>query len=391
MIKHCSSVKDVIKKYGLAVSFLCICSSIQAQENPLERSLTLTIDQVKVEDALFLISQTGGFNFCYNSKLISTDSLVNVHAKGGSVETILKELLGSEMRFINVGNHVVIRRKPPEIESTMGSVTISGFVVDDRSGNQISGVTVFEDFQRRTYKADEQGKFSFTLPKTIRSVALNLSRPGYRDTSIVVLPKENARIIIGLSLLSVSEPIETRIPEEVSVNQAKDPGSDEFISQPQNEMAQFNRNKLVPIQFSLVPMVGTNGLNKIGTDNYLSVNIVAGLTKGLNGLEVGVLLNATRRQMYGIQVSGAANITGTDAMGVQSAMVFNYVGERFFGLQVGGVGNHVRGDFTGAQFSMGYNLSLSNFEGWQMTGGANYVSKNFKGVQMAAGANIVTG
>jgi hypothetical protein len=352
----------------------------QAQENPLERKLSLSIEQVKLEDALFLISETGAFNFCYNSTLIEGRKPVNVQVNGKAVSAILSDLFGEQMDFLPVGNHIIIRKRVvTESIQTEQQVEISGLVIDDWSGQRLANVTVFEDFRKKAVQTDEQGRFSFKLPGTIRSVALSLSKVGYMDTSIVILPQKSMRLIVGMARVGVSGPVAVRTPGEIRLN-----GSETFADMPlpptDEQPKTFRPKTPTPVQISAFPMVGSNGINKIGTDNYFSFNVFAGLTKGVKGVELGSVANVNREQMYGFQVAGAANIVGTDVKGWQLTSGYNYVKGDATGVQTSGIGNHVVGSMVGWQYSMGINIVQGEAEGLQMTGLLNYARK-IKGVQ----------
>ena len=352
-----------------------------AQENPLERRLTLKVENVRLDDALYIIGQTGGFNFCYNSNLIDKDSLVSIDGVEVLTSEMLSNLLEDDLELMAVGNHIVIRKKvvPVQGSELVGQVTISGFIIDDWSGERMNGVTVFEDYQRQSLQTDGNGKFSISVPKSIRSIALNLSHPAYRDTSFVIVPKSSKRVIVGMSPKAIIEEIPQNQPV-LRVPVSRDSTDNSQLLEPLEEIQVFENQRKVPAQISFVPLVGSNGISRIGTDNYVSLNILGGMTKGTKGLEIGGALNINRKQMYGIQISGAANIVGTDMYGWQNTAGYNYVGRDAIGFQIGGVANHVRRNFEGWQFSMGANITEGQMDGLQMATLFNYARK-VNGVQ----------
>ena len=366
----------------LPVFFLITLASI-AQVSPLNKRLTLNIEQVRMEDALFLISETGGFNFCYNSDLIPKDSIVNVSALEGQVGPLLVRMLGNGVDFISVGNHIVIRKKEKRIEVSdiVKEVEISGFIIDDATGNRMTEVTVFEDYQRRTYRTDSIGKFSFKLPSSIRSVALSVNYHGYFDTSLVIVPNRNMRLIIGISPKPAERKMKEASPIEI-VRVRKDlTAADELILNLSSQERAIPTKKYFPAQISLLPLVGSNGIMQIGTDNYFSLNIFGGMTKGTKGLEIGGALNINRQQMHGLQIGGAANITGTDVKGMQITAGYNYAGNDAVGWQFSGVGNHVKRNMNGIQLSFGTNIVGNEARGMQISPLVNYARK-IKGVQL---------
>lgn len=359
---------------------LCFGTACFAQENPLERRLSLTIEQVKLEDALFLISETGSFNFCYNSKLIEAEKLVDVNAADQPVSSILQKLFGNGMDLVPVGNHIIIRKKI--VQSAVQpeqQIEVSGLVIDDHSGQRIPNVTVFEDFRKKAVQTDANGRFSFQLPNSIRSVALSFSKSGYIDTSIVIIPQKSMRLIVGVAREGVIGPVAVIPPTEVAGN-ASETASDTLAIIEMPKAEQRKPKRTVPVQISAFPMVGSNGINQFGTDNYFSLNVFAGITKGVKGVELGGVANVNLENMYGLQVAGAANVVGADVKGFQLASGYNYVGQDAVGFQMSAGGNHAKRNMKGWQFSLGTNIVENEMRGLQMTALVNYARK-IKGVQ----------
>lgn len=369
------AIKHILLAFLLSFSAVC-----RGQENPLERRLSLTIEQVKLEDALFLISETGSFNFCYNSKLVKAEKLVDVNAADEPVSSILKKLFGDELDLVPVGNHVILRKKI--VQSAVQperQIEISGLVIDDHSGQRIPNVTVFEDFRKKVVQTDANGRFSIQLPSSIRSVALSFGKSGYIDTSIVIIPQKSMRLIVGVAREGVIGPVEV-IPPTALVAGGSEPDQNppSTTENPASETRKPRRT--VPVQISVFPMVGSNGINQFGTDNYFSLNVFAGMTKGVKGFELGGVANVNLENMYGLQIAGAANVVGADAKGFQIATDYNYVAQDAVGFQIAGGGNHAKRNMKGWQLSLGANIVENEAAGLQMTALVNYARK-IKGVQ----------
>lgn len=89
-----------------------------------------------------------------------------------------------------------------------------------------------------------------------------------------------------------------------------------------------------PAQITFIYPMGSNGIDSITQSNELSLNILAGLNGGLNGVEVGSILNYNNGPVKGVQVSGVANITKGTTDGVAIAGVLNLSTEASSGIQV---------------------------------------------------------
>jgi hypothetical protein len=125
-------------------------------------------------------------------------------------------------------------------------------------------------------------------------------------------------------------------------------------------------------QLSVLPFVGTNGLESDEITNRLSVNILAGYNGGVNGTEVAGLLNVLRRDMKGVQWSGVGNLVQGQMLGTQISLlgVNTNIG-KVQGLQIAGTANIVFDDMTGLQLAGFGNVGFGNIRGWQAAAGFN--------------------
>lgn len=183
------------------------------------------------------------------------------------------------------------------------------------------------------------------------------------------------------------------------------------IAQNDNELYYETR----PFQVTFVTPLGTNGAQSSRIINKLSLNILAGYNGGVDGFEIGSVLNLTDDYVKGVQVSGFGNITGglTEAIqiagfmnlnkykltGVQVAGFINYGDDYCRAVQVGGFANLSAG-LNGIQVSGFVNIAneadgiqvggflngADNFEGVQVAGFLN-ATDNFNGVQVAGFLN----
>lgn len=158
---------------------------------------------------------------------------------------------------------------------------------------------------------------------------------------------------------------------------------------------------------SLVPGMGTNGLNPGGYYNGISFNATVDYSAGNNILGVAGFSNFSRYSAYGIQLAGILNLVGGDMYQQKRAAGMSNADLKspFFGVQVAGVGNLVTGDASGFQGAL-VNMVGGNSAGWQLGGlsnmsagsasGAqtsaffNYSGRSFSGIQFAA-VNLTQG
>jgi hypothetical protein len=146
----------------------------------------------------------------------------------------------------------------------------------------------------------------------------------------------------------------------------------------------------VPVQVTLIPPAGTNGLRAASTINRFSLNIIAGYAAGLEGLEFGGLANINRDFMTGVQFAGLTNITGGKATGVQFAGFANINAEETEAVQFSGFSNINNGATKGLQAAGFMNLTRNESKTVQLAGFGNF-SHTVEGVQVAGFSNISSG
>lgn len=130
-----------------------------------------------------------------------------------------------------------------------------------------------------------------------------------------------------------------------------------------------------PFQLTFVTPMGTNGIQAPKITNRVSLNVLAGVSRGLKGFEAGTLANILLKDAEGVQVVGFSNVVLGKVTGAQFAGYANYSG----------------GDHTGVAGAGFCNVNLGALRGAQIAGMVNYNRKGVTGAQIAAYANVTTG
>lgn len=181
-----------------------------------------------------------------------------------------------------------------------------------------------------------------------------------------------------------------------------------------NDTAPLKKNVLVkdttttcPAQFGFFYPLGSNGVQSPTIENNFSVNALFGVNGGVDGAEIGGLVNVNRGKVDGIQIGGIANITsgytnGTaiagiinmtsdSANGLIIAGISNVVGDKSNGFHIAGISNTTNGDFMGGQVGGITNLNNGRVDGFQIAGIMNVSNGDLNGIQIGGIANIVHG
>lgn len=158
-------------------------------------------------------------------------------------------------------------------------------------------------------------------------------------------------------------------------------------------------NTIRPFQISFIPFFGTNGAQSGEFINCFSLNILAGYSGGVNGFELGGLVNMDRYDVNACQIAGIGNLVAGSTRGFQCGGIFN-LSRQMTGSQVAGILNRAT-DANGVQISGLTNLAeqgrITQIAGLtnatrgtsrvQIAGLSNTCSKN-EAIQIAGLANI---
>jgi hypothetical protein len=137
--------------------------------------------------------------------------------------------------------------------------------------------------------------------------------------------------------------------------------------------------KTRPAQVTFAYPIGSSGMSSFKYSNNFSFNILYGLNGGVNGVEIGSLLNYNKGEVKGFQLSGILNINIGLSKGFLLSGVSNVCGDSTSGLLLSGVLNYSKGNSTGLHLAT-INISANQFNGFQL-GVVNY-AKKIKGVQL---------
>ncbi len=142
-----------------------------------------------------------------------------------------------------------------------------------------------------------------------------------------------------------------------------------------------------PFQFSFIYPVGTYGVNSGKLEFRSSINLISGVTGGIDGAEFSGFSSYTNGNLRGFQASGFSNVVKGEMAGTQMSGFANAVKEKSKGGQFSGFSNVAGADFDGLQATGFYNVVRGNVRGYQISGFGNLVTESLKGVQISGFAN----
>ena len=389
----------MLHKILLRVAVLCCCSlgillPLRAADI-LNQRIDVAFYQTPLPEALREVAQKGKFEWSYNSNILNAGRQVTLLAKSTTVREVLLQVLGDEYSFKQSGDYLILKRlKKPEQK-------VSGYLSDKTTGKKVPNATIYDKETLKSTVTDADGYYE--LPVGSRS-QLVVSKLAYHDTVLQVSSQSPRFLKIELKPDTVppagSTPWEsikkdlTKVPSEMA----------EFFNlgaQKVNEMNLGKDSLHRVFQVSFLPNIGTNHRLSGSVSNALSLNILAGYSRGVDAFEVAGVGNVTRQDVRGAQVAGVFNHVGGKVTGVQASGVYNSAGgtvagvqtagfgnwaDTLYGVQAGGFGNFARTSAS-VQVAGFLNISGKGNKGFQAAGFLNQTQSGSSSIQVSGFMN----
>ena len=380
-----------VEKLILIFFLLLFFHSAFAQVPVLKREVSMSLENASLEKVLVILADEADFNFSYNSKIINVDTLLSLHVENSAVKDVLVTILDQETTYRVSGNHLILIKEIPKGERDKKNIKyeIKGYIYDAESGEALVNVSVYDPAGLVAALSDSMGYYNLTVPTKYEQLNLFYSKKNFYDTLIIVSPS-NQSIDIRMARQYPDydvPPIESLQPsaytpvEEVGIVQ-------KFVARDQRVQAEnIDITETRIGQISIWPNVGTNLKMSGQVENRLSLNILAGYSAGVKGVEVGGLVNIDRKNVSGLQVAGLGNVVGGTTTGAQISGIFNNNRQDVKGVQLTGISNVILDTMRGAQIAGISNVLRGTMHGWQVAGISNFTTESVDGVQISGISN----
>ena len=367
-------------------------ATLHAQSSYLSRKVSVNLPSCSLEVALDEIAKAGNFRFSYDADLIPANRQVTVKAQNMQVNALLKEMLGKDVRPREVGNHVILVRNRSEAnkKQPFPVITITGIIRDAADRKPLANATIYETGSKRSAISAGNGTFRLVIPSGRKTGGISFTKSGYADTVIFVRQVENQHVDLLLRPLDGGLNRVSVLPGSLMISSTDSFGLVRWLVPHESMVNAQNLEDRTTrtFQASVIPYIGTNWKVTGSITNRFSLNLLAGYTGGLSGIEVGGLLNITRNRIRGLQIGGLGNIVGGTGKGWQIAGLFNFDLGKFDGVQIGGLFNYVPDTIIGVQIGGLANILSGQIKGVQVAGLANIVTHNCDGWQIAGLMNL---
>ena len=223
-------IKQIGSLLILSLSFL-----IQAWgQSPLNRNVSIEISRQRLDNVLEILSNKGNFYFSYNSSIIKKDSIVSFSVSNRTVRQVLDLLLPDHYEFRESGNYIIIRKAPITITLVTNKAatqenfyTVSGYVLDDETGEWIRYASIYEKNMLVSAMTNESGFFKLRLKKKSGLAAITVSKEFYHDTTVMVDAGYSQQITVTIvpvtsGSLTVIGPDDYFAPEQLKLRVRSD-------------------------------------------------------------------------------------------------------------------------------------------------------------------------
>lgn len=322
-------------------------NALFAQVAIMERRVTIQYFNVELEEALEGISKDYDVNFTYSIDRISVDQIVSADVENIPLSLALEELLEeTDITYASIGDQVILK-------------------VDVGKRKLLAE-------RRAQEKAVSKSKRE--PPQWVKQNVTILLQIASYDSPTKYLEEP----AYEMGIYPVWDPFYYNVTLEEEIEFFVD---DIFDESPDGE-------KLA--QITLFGNVGTNMNNNFTTTNKISANILWGHNGGVNGTEVGGLVNSVVNDVKGIQIAGIGNVVGGEVEGTQVGGVFNVNRGTTKGIQAAGILN-VGKEIKGVQVAGILNVARKGSVGIQTAGITNIAGRESKGGMQVSGILNVNG
>lgn len=305
-------------RYCLILILLIGLTHKSYSQSLLQKKVNIDADKFVLHDIFTLLTAQTGALFSYNPQEVNSSQIISYKADNLPLLKVLEDLLHPSVLIKERGRYVILTKEG------------AADVLDN----------IAEHAQRKEVLSE------------IRKISLydsgNLPQVCHSSTKFKndeQMKKEIAALMLVLATATVN------VDKLAAQEQTQPKAKSEKQAGPLAEK---------PFQVSFISPLGTDGMNSPKNTYKFSLNLLGGVTGGLNGLEFGGLYNINKYKTYGAQFAGIFNYTDT-LRGFQWAGIGNIAKNGKSVFQVAGIfnfKNHSEGN-TSTQIAGIGNLSLS--------------------------------
>lgn len=203
---------DYIAHRYLLVLIFALCLYERTAANPKEEPLfTLEMKQASVEKAFKEIERQSSYRVLYYTDVLKTAHAITISVKNASLHTVLDIIAeGQPFDYELKGKRIVLTPKKSNTQKLPAeavidtTITVSGSVRDEKTGQPLEGVTIMEKGTQNGTVTDQQGHFALKSPSGSKTV-LQIRNIGYETRDILLGNQTNLNIGLKPSISNIKE------------------------------------------------------------------------------------------------------------------------------------------------------------------------------------------
>jgi hypothetical protein len=367
-----------------------------AQSVPaLERVITISLVNERMESALHRISQEANVTFSYNAMLFNQTGLQTESFTAKTVREVMERIFKGAFAYKEMGNYIILTKAPKAVirsSRTKKVLALYGYTLNADTGDKLAGVNLLTKNSTTPVTTNEFGYLAMDVSSTAPEILIQIQKENFQDTTFLLTESSSGFVNISLKpiwLAGDTEIIQTSINDSSRLGTQESDSTSTRSVQDTDALQKYTLHTIA--QVSVLPFLGTNGRNSGRMINGYSLNVLGGVSMGTRYAEVGGLFNIDRSDVNGLQVAGVFNSVGAHVSGLQAAVVYNVNQGKLTGGQVAGLINITKDSIQGAQLAGLANISAGPIMGGQTAGLVNITTGDLVGTQVAGLANVSTG
>lgn len=152
-----------------------------AQNNPLDKSISISFDNITLKEALDLLREKAAISVAYNNNLEALNYKITKTYADKSIDHILNDMLaGKDLWYKLIGDKITIYAT----KNRKNMVTISGYVYDEETGEILIACSVYDKASFIGTSTNNFGFYSLTLPREIGDKTIFFSYMGF-ETQVI--------------------------------------------------------------------------------------------------------------------------------------------------------------------------------------------------------------
>lgn len=253
--------KVVARTLSLITFLVIIASSSVAQNNILEKKVTMEFEGVSLKDVLNQLRLRTGISFAYNSTDKVFDTKINKRYKNESLKHILDDLVsGKNMSYKIVGGKITVFKT----NNRKTNIRIYGYIYDAQNGEALIGCNVYDNVTLKGTTSNQFGFYSLIISyESGDAKEIAFSYLGY-EKQMVLLKGEDKHINIRLNPTANELEVAEVIGKKNEIREVM-------------ESSKMSTVELSAVQIRSIPAVAGE------TDLLKSITTLPGIKTGVDG------------------------------------------------------------------------------------------------------------